>query len=266
MSISDSAIARTSAGVSSPRLGLDCKNASSGLPNRRRPIMRGGRSGTFGLRTRISTLSGENSCLRDLGQLAVRHPLVGRAQILADIGGEVVDLAIEQRLGHRIGRRGFGRKHAHFCRRAGLLDHQLQRLRRQVRQIGVVPAFLHAGEGELHAADVRRDLEPLLAQPVAQKAGRAIKQRIAGREHNDPLARRAVSILRTIRVQVAADFDLLGFAGRGRRERPACAAISISALSRSCRAAGGQSFESIVADTDDVDLALDKGGSFWLYR
>ena len=59
-SICASAMARNSAGVSKPCLGLDCKNTSSGLPNSRRPIDSLGRSGTFGLRTRIMTLSGEN--------------------------------------------------------------------------------------------------------------------------------------------------------------------------------------------------------------
>ena len=65
-SISARAIARISAGVSSPRLGFDCRNASSGLPNSRRPIASLGRSGTFGLRTRIITFSGANSCVGDL--------------------------------------------------------------------------------------------------------------------------------------------------------------------------------------------------------
>ena len=60
-SISASAIDRTSAGVSRPCLGFDCRNTSSGLPNSRRPIASLGRSGTFGLRTRIITFSGSGS-------------------------------------------------------------------------------------------------------------------------------------------------------------------------------------------------------------
>ena len=150
--------------------------------------------------------------LGDFGQLAVRDALVGRAEVFADVGREIVDLAVEQGLGDGAGRRGFGREQADLGRRAGLFDDELQRLRGQVRQVRVVPAFLHAGEGELHAADVRRDLEAVLAQPVAQVAGRAVEQRIAGGQDDDALAAGRFD-LADDRVQVAADFELLGFAG-----------------------------------------------------
>ena len=105
-SISASAIERTSAGVSRPCLGFDCKNASSGLPNSRRPIASLGRSGTFGRRTRIITLSGEKSCVGDFRQFALRHALVGRAEVLADVGREIIDPPIQQRLGHGLRRAG----------------------------------------------------------------------------------------------------------------------------------------------------------------
>ena len=63
MSSMANAMARTSAGVSTPRLGCDCKNSSSGLPNSRRPTASRGRSGAFGSRTKIITLSGANDFL-----------------------------------------------------------------------------------------------------------------------------------------------------------------------------------------------------------
>ena len=42
------------------------------------------------------TLSGSNSIVGQVGQLALRDPLVGRAEVLADVGAEVVDPAVEQ--------------------------------------------------------------------------------------------------------------------------------------------------------------------------
>jgi hypothetical protein len=50
------------------------------------------------------------------------------------------------------------------------IDDRLDGPAGEAGQIGVLPAFLHAGEGELHAADVRNHLEAVLAQAVAQVA------------------------------------------------------------------------------------------------
>ena len=99
MSIWASAIARTSAGVSRPCLGLDCRNASSGLPKRRRPTASRGRSGASGSRMRIITLSESNFCVGDFGERAAGDAFVAGAEVFADVGGEVVDAAIEQGLG-----------------------------------------------------------------------------------------------------------------------------------------------------------------------
>ena len=148
---------------------------------------------------------------------------------------------------------GFGREQADLGRGAGLFDDQLQRLRGEVGQVGVVPAFLHAGEGELHAADVRRDLEAVLAQPVAQVAGRAVEQRIAGGQHDDPLAAGGFD-LADDRVQVAADFDLFGLAG-GRRGQRLLGADQHLGLLDELAGGGGQPFQAVVADADDLDLA-----------
>ena len=41
--------------------------------------------------------------LRQLVQLALRHALVGRAEVLADIAREIIDSLIQQRLGNRAG-------------------------------------------------------------------------------------------------------------------------------------------------------------------
>ena len=80
MSIWASAIARTSAGVSRPCLGFDWRNASSGLPNRRRPTASRGRSGASGSRTRIITLSGSKRLLGDFGERAAGDAFVARSR------------------------------------------------------------------------------------------------------------------------------------------------------------------------------------------
>ena len=43
--------------------------------------------------------------------------------------------------------------------RADAFEHVLQRVVGQVGQERLFPALLHPGEGQLHAADVRHDLE-----------------------------------------------------------------------------------------------------------
>ena len=43
-----------------------------------------------------------------------------------------------------------------------------QRMGLQVGEIRFFPGFLDAGEGELHAADVRQHLEAILAEPIAE--------------------------------------------------------------------------------------------------
>ena len=228
-------MARTSAGVSSPCLGLRLQERFVGIAeqpmadHRRRPI------GHVRLADQDHHVERRELLLRDFRQLAVRDALVGRAEILADVGGEIVDLAIEQRLGHCAGRRRVGGEHAHLGRRADLFDDQLQRLRRQVRQVGVFPAFLHAGKRQLHAADVRHDLEAVLAQPVAQVAGHAIEQRIAGRQHDDAFVAGRFD-LADDRVQIAADLDLFRFAAGGGGQRLPARRSALRPCPTNCRA------------------------------
>ena len=156
------AMARTSACVIRPRLGWVWAKASSALPKRRYRLARLARSGRFGLRTRISTLRGSNSIAGQVGELGLRDPLVGRAQVLADVGPEVVDSPIQQLPGQPGRRQLVAGEKADFLGRPDPIDDRFEGPARQVGQIGVLPAFLHPGEGQLHAADVRQDLEESL--------------------------------------------------------------------------------------------------------
>ena len=133
-------------------------------------------------------MSGANS----ISRISASSPCVTRssgiAQVLADVGPEVVDAAGEQLAGHR--RRVFllAGEQADRLGDADAVEHALQRVRRQVGEVGFLPAFLDAGEGELHAADVRQHLEAILAEPVAQVAGDAVEERIAAGDDDHALA------------------------------------------------------------------------------
>ncbi len=81
---------------------------------------------------------------------------------------------------------------------------RLQRVRGQIREVCVFPAFLHAGERQLHAADVRHNFKAVFAELVAQIAGDAVEQRIAGGQHDDSSVAGFGNFLNGI-VQIAAD-------------------------------------------------------------
>ena len=68
--------------------------------------------------------------------------------------------------------------------RADPVDDRLDRPPRQVGQVGVLPALLDPREGQLHAADVRHDLEAVLAQPVAEVARNAVEERVAAADQD----------------------------------------------------------------------------------
>ena len=184
MSSCASAIARTSAWVISPRLGSDWANASSGLPKSRWRLARLARSGRLGSRIKIITLSGLKSMRRQVGELGLGHPLVGRAQVFADIGPKIVDPAVQKLSGQPRRRTLVAREQADLLGGPDPVDDRLDRPARQAGQIRVLPAFLDAGERQLHAADVRHDLEEIFAQPIAEIAGDPVEKRIAaGDQH-----------------------------------------------------------------------------------
>ena len=97
-------------------------------------------SGRPGLRFRIITLSGSNSMPCDLGQLALRDALVGAAEVLADVGAEVVEAAGEQLAGDagRVVR--LAGEQADRLGDADAVEHVVERLRRQVGQVRFLPA------------------------------------------------------------------------------------------------------------------------------
>jgi hypothetical protein len=66
---------------------------------------------------------------------------------------------------------------------ADAFEHFFQRMSCQIGQVGVLPAFLDAGECQLHGADVGNDLEAVSAKPIAQIPGHAVKQRVATGQH-----------------------------------------------------------------------------------
>ena len=162
------ATARTSAWVTRHRLGLVWANASSGLPKRRCLLALLARSGRFGLAHQDQHVEGIELHRRQVGELGLRDPLVGGTQVLADIGTEVVDSPLQQLASHARGRQLVAGEQPDLLCRANPIENGLDGTARQVGQVGVFPALLDPCECQLHAADVRQDLEAVLAQSIAE--------------------------------------------------------------------------------------------------
>ncbi len=67
----------------------------------------------------------------------------------------------------------------HFLGDADAVDDRVDGSAGKAGQISILPAFLHAGERQLHAGYVRDDLELILAQAIAQVPGHPVKQGVA---------------------------------------------------------------------------------------
>ena len=114
-----------------------------------------------------------------VGELGLGDPLVGRAQVLADVGPEVVDPTL-QKLPRQPRRRAIvAGEQPDLLGGPDPVDDRLDRPARQAGQIRVLPALLDPGERQLHAADVRHDLEEIFAQAIAEVAGDPVEERIA---------------------------------------------------------------------------------------
>ena len=123
--------------------------------------------------------------LADVGQLALGDAFVRAAEVLADVGAEVVDAAREQFARDASRRVRLAGEQADRLGGANLVEHVFERAGREVGQVGFFPGLLDAGEGELHAADVRHDLEAVLAELVAEVAGDAVEERVAAGDDRD---------------------------------------------------------------------------------
>ena len=150
----------------------------------------------------------------DLGQLALRHPLVGRAEILANVGRKIIDPPIQQRLGHRRRRMRFAGEQADLVGHANPLEHLFQRMVGQVGQKRFFPAFLHAGESQLHAADVRHDVEASLCPACRTDSGPRRKTADRPRPAPPPACRRLRRAVRPPGPRLAAERHPLGIRRR----------------------------------------------------
>ncbi len=188
----------------------------------------------------------------DLPQRAAGDTFVASAKVLADVGCEVIDVPIDE--GPRdIGRAALvGRKQTHLLGRANFFENGLERVLGQVAEIGVFPSLHHAGEGELHAADVRHDDEAILSKPLTDVAGQAVEHWVAVDEQHRPFVPRLLQ-RRYQLTQVAGDRVPLGLGRRQHRERPLGAKEHFSVSDRLANR-GRNGFEAVVADANDVDV------------
>jgi hypothetical protein len=122
---------------------------------------------------------------------------------------------------------------------------------RQVRQVRFFPAFLDAGESELHAADMGQHFEMVLAQAVTQIAGDAVKQRIpAG--HDDHALTAEVGFQSADRLlQIDTDAEPLRLEFRHELESVFGAEDQVGGTDN-LPSARRQAGHAIAADADDV--------------
>ena len=98
-----------------------------------------------------------------------------------------------------------------------LFDDRLQWLGGHVAQIRFVPTLLHPCEGQLHAADVRDDLEAVLAQTIAKIASQAEEQRVAAGQHHHASVARGCDLVNNA-IQVTANLQPLRLTARKKSE------------------------------------------------
>ncbi len=212
------------------------------------------RSGRFGLADQDQDVERVELQAGEVGQLALGHPLVGRAEVLADVRLEVVDPPVEQLAEDPRRRVVVAREQADLLGRPDPVDDRLERPAGEAGQVGVLPALLHPGEGELHAADVRDDLELVLAQPVAEVAGDAVEERVAAADEDRVAAARASRTCRSAEGISASSGDLPGrdpFEEPERRRRPE----DHVGLLDDPPGRLGQAGQTVVADPHDHQLA-----------
>ena len=189
----------------------------------------------------------------DFAQFAARQPLVLAAEVLADVGLEVVEAADEQLAGDSRRVVGVAGEQADGFGNADAVQHVVERARGQVGEVGFFPRLFHAGEGQLHGGDVRQDLEVVLAEPVAQEAGDAVEQRVAGGDDDDALAAEVGPQLLGEFPEVRADADALAL-GLGQQPQRGLRPDDHLGGSHQLPGPHGQPGEAVRAKANDVNL------------
>src|SRR5262249_8076540 len=137
--------------------------------------------------------------------------------------------------------------------RAYAVEHVVEPAAAEVGEVRLLPRFLDAGEGELHAADVGDDFEAVLAELVAEGAGGAVKERFAGGdEAHASLAEVGPQRLDDL-VQVGAEADALGPQVGEEAQGTLGAEHEVGGGEQFARA-GGESGGAVAANAKDVDL------------
>ncbi len=111
-----------------------------------------------------------------------------------------------------------GGEQADFLGGADFFQHRVERVLREVGEVGFFPRLHHAGERELHAGNVRHDDEAVLAELVAHVAGEAVEHRVAVDQQGDALVAGLFDRADEL-IQVARDRVPLGFRLRDKGER-----------------------------------------------
>ncbi len=232
-----------------PALGEHVVGVAEPALHRGRPLL----VGPAGLALEDHHVERRELHLGDLGQLGLSDALVGAAEVLADVGAEVVQPAGQQLPGDLRRPLLLAGKQSHRLGRAHLVEDVLQGMSRQVGEVGLLPGLLDAGKGELHRADVGQDLEFILAETVAQVARDAVEERVAaGHDGHALLAKVAFQGVHHLG-EVGADRQLFGPQLRDEREGMLRAEHKLCRLQQLARSSG-QPACPIAADAEDVDF------------
>ena len=181
---------------------------------------------------------------------------VGGAEVFADVGLEGIDPFVEEGPGHGRRRPLLAREQPDGVTGADAVDDPLDRLPGEVGKKGLLPALLHPGKRQLHAADMRHDLEPILTELGADIPGGAVKEGIARGDDDHPAPGVAFDPFDEI-VEPARHFQSAGDRGgelpraRLRPEKHLCRFEEPPRLGR-------HAVDAVVTDTDDPDLLVSR--------
>ncbi len=210
--------------------------------------------GNVGIADKHHHIEGLERLLGNFGDRATGDSFVASSQVLAHIDHEIVDVTIEHSLGDLRRRDLLGCEQTHFRGHANFFHDRIEVVIGEIREISFVPTFLHPRERELHAAHMRDDLAPFIAQAVAQKPGQAVEQGIARHQDGDFGISRGTDFLRH-RIEISAHGDPLARSIRHEGQSSLVASQNIRRQNELPHGVG-DCLESVVANPNDRNRIL----------
>ena len=200
--------------------------------------------------------------LGDFARRSLRDDFIAGAEVFADVDAEAVEPGGRHRPGDELRRPGFGGEESGPFGNADAVENLLDAVARGVAEEGFVPILFDARERQLHAADVRSDLDAFLAEAINEKLRNAIEERIAADQDDDLSLPRFFVDATDDGVEVGSEREFFGGSAGGferSRRSGEQRRFADDAASRF-----GEPGKSVVSHADDVDRQRFVFGRHWL--